>query len=210
MKTRRRRPSTRSSQRLRAAGLECHATDDDVMRVFVPGDGGARDLFALAAAERRAGAAPAPERADARGRVRAARWGERVDRCRFTIRAIGATAGERAPHGPAWAVIARAGIRTLLAQARVPRPAAASSWLPFFVRAVQIYAAANLPQAAFLAPTPETFRDFLEPAGHLRLLHHRLRRRRADRQRSPRQRAADLPVEAADARRVRRSASWRS
>jgi ABC-2 type transport system ATP-binding protein len=38
-------------ERLRAAGLECHATDDDVMRVFVPGDGGARDLFALAAAE---------------------------------------------------------------------------------------------------------------------------------------------------------------
>ena len=36
--------------RLTAAGLECHATDDDVMRVFVPGDGGARDVFALAAA----------------------------------------------------------------------------------------------------------------------------------------------------------------
>jgi ABC-2 type transport system ATP-binding protein len=35
---------------LRAAGLECHATDEDVVRVFVPGDGGARQLFALAAA----------------------------------------------------------------------------------------------------------------------------------------------------------------
>jgi ABC-2 type transport system ATP-binding protein len=35
--------------RLTAAGLECHATDEDVMRVFVPGDGGARDIFALAA-----------------------------------------------------------------------------------------------------------------------------------------------------------------
>jgi ABC-2 type transport system ATP-binding protein len=33
---------------LRAAGLECHATDEDVMRVFVPGDGGAQQLFALA------------------------------------------------------------------------------------------------------------------------------------------------------------------
>src|SRR5256714_2868949 len=33
--------------RLRAAGLDCHATDEDVMRVFVPGDGGARELFAL-------------------------------------------------------------------------------------------------------------------------------------------------------------------
>jgi ABC-2 type transport system ATP-binding protein len=38
--------------RLQAAGLECHETDEDVMRVFVPGDGGARALFALAAAER--------------------------------------------------------------------------------------------------------------------------------------------------------------
>jgi ABC-2 type transport system ATP-binding protein len=36
--------------RLREAGLDCHATDEDVMRVFVPGDGGARQLFALAAA----------------------------------------------------------------------------------------------------------------------------------------------------------------
>ncbi len=38
-------------ERLRAAGLDCHATDEDVMRVFVPGEGGARELFALAAAE---------------------------------------------------------------------------------------------------------------------------------------------------------------
>jgi ABC-2 type transport system ATP-binding protein len=38
--------------RLRAAGLDCHATDEDVMRVFVPGDGGAQQLFALAAADR--------------------------------------------------------------------------------------------------------------------------------------------------------------
>jgi ABC-2 type transport system ATP-binding protein len=36
--------------RLRAAGLECHETDEDIMRVFVPGDGGARALFAVAAA----------------------------------------------------------------------------------------------------------------------------------------------------------------
>jgi ABC-2 type transport system ATP-binding protein len=35
---------------LRAAGLECNATDDDVMRVFVPGDAGAHAVFALAAA----------------------------------------------------------------------------------------------------------------------------------------------------------------
>ena len=38
--------------RLRAAGIECHSTDDDLLRVFVPGESGARDLFAIAAAER--------------------------------------------------------------------------------------------------------------------------------------------------------------
>jgi ABC-2 type transport system ATP-binding protein len=38
-------------ERMRVAGLECHATDDDVMRVFVPGEGGAREIFSIAAAE---------------------------------------------------------------------------------------------------------------------------------------------------------------
>jgi ABC-2 type transport system ATP-binding protein len=37
---------------LRRAGLDPHATDEDVMRVFVPGDGGARRLFELASSER--------------------------------------------------------------------------------------------------------------------------------------------------------------
>lgn len=36
------------------------------------------------------------------------------------------------------------------------------AWLPFVVRAVQIYAAATLPQAAFLAPDARMFRQFLE------------------------------------------------
>jgi ABC-2 type transport system ATP-binding protein len=35
-------------ERLRLAGVECHSTDDDVMRVFVPGQGGSRDLFKIA------------------------------------------------------------------------------------------------------------------------------------------------------------------
>jgi ABC-2 type transport system ATP-binding protein len=39
-------------ERLRAAGLECSATEEDVMRVFVPGESGAHELFALAAAAR--------------------------------------------------------------------------------------------------------------------------------------------------------------
>jgi ABC-2 type transport system permease protein len=68
--------------------------------------------------------------------------------------------GERAAHGRAWAVIAFAGIRTMLRK-RSFLGLLLLAWAPFFVRAVQIYAAANLPQASFLAPTPEMFRDFL-------------------------------------------------
>jgi ABC-2 type transport system permease protein len=63
--------------------------------------------------------------------------------------------------GQGWLVIARAGIRTFFGK-RIFLGLLLLSWLPFFVRAVQIYAAANLPQAAFLAPTAETFRRFLD------------------------------------------------
>src|SRR5476649_2455109 len=38
-------------ERLRATGLECKQTDEDIMRVFVPGEGGAQQLFALASGE---------------------------------------------------------------------------------------------------------------------------------------------------------------
>jgi ABC-2 type transport system permease protein len=69
--------------------------------------------------------------------------------------------GDKAPRGQAWLVIARNGIRHMLAK-RAFLGLLLLSWFPFFVRAVQIYAAANLPQAAFLAPTPETFRQFLD------------------------------------------------
>ena len=72
--------------------------------------------------------------------------------------------GTRAPRGRAWAVIAKAGIRTRLGQ-RAFLGVLLLSWLPFLVRAVQLYAAANLPQAAFLAPTPALFRQFLEQQG---------------------------------------------
>jgi ABC-2 type transport system permease protein len=69
--------------------------------------------------------------------------------------------GQRAPRGQAWSVITRAGIRTMLAK-RAFLGLMLIGWFPFFVRAVQIYAAANLPQAQFLAPTAETFRQFLQ------------------------------------------------
>jgi ABC-2 type transport system permease protein len=69
--------------------------------------------------------------------------------------------GGRAPRGRSWMVIASAGIRTFV-QKRAFLGLLLVSWFPFFVRAVQIYASANLPQAAFLKPTPDTFRQFLE------------------------------------------------
>lgn len=62
--------------------------------------------------------------------------------------------------GQGWIVIARAGIRTFLGK-RAFLGLLLLAWFPFFVRAVQIYASANLPQAQFLTPTAETFRQFL-------------------------------------------------
>ena len=69
--------------------------------------------------------------------------------------------GLKARTGTGWVVIARAGIRSQLAK-RAFLGLLLLSWFPFFVRAVQIYAAANLPQAQFLALTGETFRQFLD------------------------------------------------
>jgi len=72
--------------------------------------------------------------------------------------------GERAPEGRAWNVIASAGIKTMLAKRKF-LGLLLIAWLPFIVRAVQMYIAANFPQAAMLAPTAETFRQFLEQQG---------------------------------------------
>jgi ABC-2 type transport system permease protein len=69
--------------------------------------------------------------------------------------------GLKARTGTGWAVITRAGIRNQFGK-RAFLGLVLLSWLPFFVRAVQIYAAANLPQAQFLALTGETFRQFLD------------------------------------------------
>jgi ABC-2 type transport system permease protein len=71
--------------------------------------------------------------------------------------------GSRAK-GRAWAVIAESGIRSRLGR-RTFLALLLISWFPFFARTIQIYAAANLPQAAFLAPTPEMFRQFLDQQG---------------------------------------------
>ncbi len=63
--------------------------------------------------------------------------------------------------GQGWLVIARAGIRSFFSR-KAFLGLLLLSWLPFLVRTVQIYASANLPQAAFLRPTAETFRQFLD------------------------------------------------
>jgi ABC-type transport system involved in multi-copper enzyme maturation permease subunit len=61
-------------------------------------------------------------------------------------------------------VIARAGIRSMISK-KAFLGLLLISWFPFFVRAVQFYAASNLtniPQASLLAPSADTFRQFLE------------------------------------------------
>ncbi len=63
--------------------------------------------------------------------------------------------------GQAWAVIARAGMLTMIRK-RMFLGLLLFAWSPFVVRAVQIYVTTNYPQAAMFAPTAETFRQFLE------------------------------------------------
>src|SRR5918992_85324 len=69
--------------------------------------------------------------------------------------------GGKSALGRAWTVIAWAGIRHMITK-RTFIGLMLFAWFPFIVRAVQIYIAANFPQAAMLAPTAETFREFLE------------------------------------------------
>ena len=72
--------------------------------------------------------------------------------------------GNKTRTGTGWMVIARAGIRAMVSK-KAFLGLLLVSWFPFFVRAVQFYAAANLttiPQASMLAPSADTFRQFLE------------------------------------------------
>ena len=72
--------------------------------------------------------------------------------------------GLRARTGSAWLVIARAAVRSMLANRKFAA-LLLLAWAPFLVRAVQVYATANWPQLAALAPTASTFRDFLDQQG---------------------------------------------
>src|SRR5262249_55262423 len=72
--------------------------------------------------------------------------------------------GRKAPHGQAWAVIARARIRTMLGKKAVVALLIVPL-LPFLARAAVFVPAANFPQLNFLAPSAESFHDFLEQQG---------------------------------------------
>jgi len=73
-------------------------------------------------------------------------------------------AGHRVLAGRSWWVIARAGILERLRERRF-LGLLLLAWAPFVVRAVQIYVATNFSQASFLAPTAQTFREFLGQQG---------------------------------------------
>lgn len=72
--------------------------------------------------------------------------------------------GRRMLGGRSWWVIARAGILERLRERRF-LALLLFAWSPFVVRAVQIYVASNFSQASFLAPSPQTFREFLDQQG---------------------------------------------
>src|SRR6476661_6728960 len=69
--------------------------------------------------------------------------------------------GSRAAIGRSWQVMTRAGVMSVITK-RVFISVMLMAWLPFVVRAVQIYVSATFTQASFLAPKGETFREFLD------------------------------------------------
>ena len=69
-------------------------------------------------------------------------------------------AGERTSHRHSWRVIARVGIIERLRERRF-LALMLVAWLLFVVRAVQLYFGTTIARASFLAPSEETFRDFL-------------------------------------------------
>lgn len=73
--------------------------------------------------------------------------------------------GAREWRGGAWTVIATAGITGMIKKRKF-LGLVIFAWIPFVIRAVQIYVNANFAQAATILPIkPETFREFLEQQG---------------------------------------------
>jgi ABC-2 type transport system permease protein len=69
--------------------------------------------------------------------------------------------GKRQPHGRTWWTIARAGVMERLRERKF-LGLLLVAFIPFFVRTVMLYLGSNVPQAAFLEATPQTFREFLD------------------------------------------------
>jgi ABC-2 type transport system permease protein len=69
--------------------------------------------------------------------------------------------GGKAAPGRSWTVIAWAGMRTFIGK-KAFLGLLLFALSPFVVRAVQMWISSNYPQASMLAPTAETFRQFLE------------------------------------------------
>jgi ABC-2 type transport system permease protein len=73
--------------------------------------------------------------------------------------------GRRSALGRSWLVIAVAGIKTMIRK-RVFLGLLLMSWMQFLGRAIALWFAENVPQTAqLLAPSAETFRDFLDKQG---------------------------------------------
>lgn len=72
--------------------------------------------------------------------------------------------GQKADVRSAWTVIALNGINGLLRQ-RMFLGVLLGAWIPFLIRAVQLYLAAAYPQATMLAANSAMFRAFLEQQG---------------------------------------------
>ena len=63
--------------------------------------------------------------------------------------------------GLAWVVMFKTGVMAMI-KSRKWLFLMIASWIQFIVRAVQFYIAANFSQAAIVAPSAETFRDFFD------------------------------------------------
>ncbi len=72
--------------------------------------------------------------------------------------------GQKESARSAWTVIASHGIMNVLKK-RSFLALILFAWVPFIVRAVQIYVSANFPQASMLAMKAETFREFFDQQG---------------------------------------------
>jgi ABC-2 type transport system permease protein len=72
--------------------------------------------------------------------------------------------GTRDAIGKSWQVMTRAGVTSVVSK-RVFLGMMLFAWAPFVVRVVQFYFATTLAQASFLAPSGETFREFLDQQG---------------------------------------------